>query len=380
MQGAKKFLSHNKTNFLLVAISLFPVIVLYIPFILRFTSFWGIPFENTGLHVIFANWDGPNYVYNAITNYGPQSIADKQFLNAPKYYPAHFPGLSWIISIFSLVFGFYYSSFVVQIMSGVILNFTFYHFMKSKSKYALWLTFAFTVFPPRYFILRAILGPELILTTLVIMSFAFWDKGKYLLAGLFSLFAVLMKFQALTIAVTFGVLAVLDFIRHKRPNFNMIFATIMGIVGYCVVALYFMIFSGDFNAYFEGQKIAGMSAQLPFMMFNYSQKWVGTGWMEAPAIYFIALFAVSTKLFQIKKYAYAIFVVVYTAMLSLIPQVDIMRLAYPVAPFFYYAFADKMSTKTTKIALILSIPVIYLFALNFIITNQAPITDWSLFK
>ncbi len=380
MLGAKKFIHGHKTYILLILISIFPVMALYMPFILKLNSFWGIPFGNTGLQVIFANWDGPNYVYNAITNYEPQKIASMPFLNVPEYYPAHFPGLSWIISIFALFFGFYTSSFIVQILSGILLNFVFYNFIKTKSQHPLWLTFAFTVFPPRYLILRAILGPELLLTAIVILCFAFWEKKKYITLGIFSFLAMLLKFQALTIPATFGIIAVIDSIKHKKPNLKMYASVILGLSGYLIVATFYSTLTGNFNAYFEAQKLVGMAAQLPFMMFNYSQKWVGTGWMEAPAIYFIGMIAVIVRLFHIKKFASATFVVVYTVMLSLIPQVDIMRLAFPISPFLFYAYSDELSGRTARLTLILSLPIIYLFAINFIITNQAPITDWSLFK
>ena len=77
---------------------------------------------------------------------------------------------------------------------------------------------------------------------------------------------------------------------------------------------------------------------------------------------------------------YLVFAIGYTAMLTLIPQVDIMRLAMPLASIFIMAFHKFFESKSFRIGLSLSLPAMYLYALNFIMTNQAGISDWGLFK
>jgi hypothetical protein len=77
---------------------------------------------------------------------------------------------------------------------------------------------------------------------------------------------------------------------------------------------------------------------------------------------------------------YLVFAIFYTILLSLIPQIDIMRLAMPLAPLLMMAFHDFFESKSFRIGLLLSVPMLYLYVLNFIMTNQAPISDWAFFR
>ncbi|MFO0703182.1 MAG: hypothetical protein U0525_00440 [Patescibacteria group bacterium] len=361
-------------------ISLLPVLLIYLPFIFHVNSFWGIPFKQTGMQVIFANWDGPNYVYNSITNYSPAQIEVKPFLNVAAYYPAHFPAFSLIIKLFAFVLPIFWSAIFVQLLSGVVLNFLFFYFIRNVSKHALWLTFAFTIFPPRFWIVRAVIGPEMLLVGITLAALVLWDKKSYFLGASLAIIATLFKFQAISIPVAFLAMWIYETFKTKKLNLIPLINIIFAFTGYLIVSYYYLLQTGNFNAYFEAQKLVGMSAALPFSMFNYAQKWVGTGWMESAALYFIAIFAMIAKLLNEKKYLFAIYGIVYAGMLSIIPQVDIMRLSIPLAPLFFYAFHDHLSTKYFRWALIASIPLMYLFAINFILNNQAPIIDWSIFR
>lgn len=366
--------------FKIVAISLVPVITIFAPFALHLQRIWGIPLGESGMNVIFANWDGPNYVYNAITNYSKEAMSVTPFLHETSYYPAHFPALSWIIMAASPILGYFWGAIAVQILGGILLNFCFYYFIKDKTKHALWLTFAFTVFPPRYLVVRSVIGAEVWLVAVILLSLIFWDRKKYYLSGLMSLIGILFKFQAIILPISLLVVAIFDIYKSKELSLHKIISPVIGLTGYGIVSTYYYLIHGDVNAYFVAQKLVGMSASTPFAMFNYSQKWVGTGWMEAAAIYFIAIFVMVAKLWIDKKQTFAIFGASYAAMLSLIPQVDIMRLAMPLAPLFFYTFAETLSSRYFRWGLAMSLPAIYLFSVNFIMKNQAPITNWSIFR
>ncbi|HNQ31862.1 MAG TPA: hypothetical protein PKJ68_05260, partial [Candidatus Woesebacteria bacterium] len=97
-------------------------------------------------------------------------------------------------------------------------------------------------------------------------------------------------------------------------------------------------------------------------------------------LYFIGMIMLITKLAKGFPRVYFWFALGYTAMLSLIPQVDIMRLAAPIAPIFFLGFHSFFESKLMRITLILALPMLYLYTINFIMTNQAPIADWSLFQ
>ncbi len=364
-----------------VLISLLPVLLMYLPFILHMPFLWGIPLKSSGMQQIFANWDGPNYVLNAITLYDPVEIAKRAFLSRPnEYYAAHFPLYSLLIRPLGPLIGYFWSATLVQLLSGVILNVVFYFWIRSHTKHPLWLTFAFTVFPPRYLILRAVIAPELLLVACVLGAFYFWQKGKPVLSGICALVATLVKFQSLIFVPVYMLLIVEKLWRKEKVHWQMYVSPILPLVGYALVAFWYYLAFGDWGMYFRAQEIVGMGMSIPFAMFNYAQKWVGTGWMETTALYFVAMFVLLARLSRGFPRIYFWFTLCYIGLLSVIPQVDIMRLAMPLAPIFFLAFREALSSNYFKYGLLLSLPVLYLHAINFIMTNQAPIADWGLFR
>jgi hypothetical protein len=371
----------HRSVLLLVLISLIPVIAIYLPFAMHLQSFWEIPLKSSGMQQIFANWDGPNYVLNAITLYDPVEITKRPFLGRSElYYAAHFPLYSIFIRFLSPLFGYYWSAISVQLLSGFALNVAFYYWVKSHTKHPLWLTFAFTVFPPRYLILRAVIAPELFLVLCIIGALYFWQKDKPLLSGAIAFIAVLIKFQALIFVPVFLLALGEKWYRERKLKKNYLLSPLLPILGYGTIALFYQQKFGNWNAYFIAQKIAGLSSSIPFGMFNYTQKWVETGWMETAALYFVAMMILLVKLSRGYPRIYFWFTFCYIGMLSIIPQVDIMRLAMPLAPLFFLAFNEVLSSKPFKYGLLLSLPIIYLHAINFIMTNQAPIANWGLFR
>lgn len=372
----------NYAYLILFFISVIPVLAVYTPFALKWNTVWGIPLGESSMQVIFTNWDGPNYVYNAITNYVPDAINRTPFLNVAAYYPAHFPGISWALMPFAAIMGYYYGSFALQLLTGFIANIIFFHFIKPHTRHALWLTLMFTLLPPRILAVRSVFGPELLMIGCIIGGLMAWEHKRYVFAGLFTFFAVTLKFQALVLpAAMIAHIVWMALIQKKPLPVRSLIAPLFGISGYALIAWFYGLQTGNPHAYFTAQQIAGLQTALPFSMFNFSQKWVGTGHMEAAALYFIGLFATTIALYQQKRQSvFWIFTFAYTVMLSLIPQVDIMRLALPVAPLTLFAFRDTFSSKLFRLTLIASLPVIYLYTINFIIRNQAPITIWSLFR
>src|SRR5690606_9201336 len=81
-----------KKFFAVVAISLLPTLLLWLPFILRLEEFWSIPISQEGMATVIANYDGPLYIVIAKTLYNIEQIqANFQFPLPVEYYAAHFP-------------------------------------------------------------------------------------------------------------------------------------------------------------------------------------------------------------------------------------------------------------------------------------------------
>ncbi len=236
------------------------------------------------------------------------------------------------------------------------------------------------MFPPRYLILRAVIAPELLLVLCVIGILYFWQKDKPLLSGAVAFITVLIKFQALIFVPVFLLALGEKWYRERKLKINYLLSPLLPILGYGTIALFYQQKFSNWNAYFLAQKLVGMGMSIPFGMFNYAERWVSANLMETAALYFIVMMILLVKLSRGFPRIYFWFTFCYIGMLSVIPQVDIMRLAMPLAPVFFLAFHEALSSKYFKYGLILSLPIIYLHTINFIMTNQAPIADWGLFR
>ena len=402
-----------KINLKIVLVTILPLLLVYLPFLLHLKQLYFLNLGDSGMQQIYKNWDGPNFVLNAITGYDPIQIAKHTFAPKPyEYYANHFPLYSWCISLLGPVIGYFQSAVVVNICSNLLLNIVFYKWISKYSHHPLWLTFVFTIFPPRYWIVRSVISPEMLLIALILSALWKWERGHYKRATLLALLAVVTKFQAVILAPVFLLTLVLQSLPpiskttcewrkklHTEFTASMLLPIFAPILGYVAVAIFYQYRFGDLHAYFNGQKAVGMGAALPFSMFNSAEKWVGTGWLEHTALYFVGMFTLVGKLWteikiqnaKVKSKSseleeahihpvYLVFAIGYTAMLTLIPQVDIMRLAMPLASIFIMAFHKFFESKSFRIGLYLSLPAMYLYALNFIMTNQAGISDWGLFK
>ena len=68
-------------NFLpIIALSLAPTALIWLPFFLRLKSFWKIPLPLSGMATIVANYDGPLFLVVAKTLYDPELVGSFSFI------------------------------------------------------------------------------------------------------------------------------------------------------------------------------------------------------------------------------------------------------------------------------------------------------------
>jgi hypothetical protein len=115
----------------------------------------------------------------------------------------------------------------------------------------------------------------------------------------------------------------------------------------------------------------------PFQVFNYTQAWVGSFWLED--ILFVYLFGALglSKLMRAKEDALYWFTGILFATLLFVSHRDILRYGLPIVPFLIIAFKDTLISKEFKFAFAILIIPIYLFALAFISNNVMPISNWA---
>lgn len=374
----KKNKLDSTTLFKIILISLVPIFFLYIPFLLKLKTFFFLTIPDPGFVNILRNWDGPHYLIVAKTMYNMDEIVKYLFTDVPtSYYPAHFPLYPILIGALAPIMGYFAAGLTINLLAGIALNMVFYLIAKSYTKKPLLLTAVFTVFPPRYLVTRAILAPEPLMVLCIFGSLILWEKREYLLSGVAGGLGILSKIKAGFLFPAFVAEAVERYFYEKDKKILykawpaiLIPLTLLGLF----VFYYFR--TGDFFAFFHAEQGNSLFVTFPFAQFNANATWVQTAWVEDVVFYIIGMFILTVALFNSKKNrSWFYFSLFYTIFLIFVPQRDITRFSYPLYPLFLLTFEKAFTSKYFTIALILALPALYFFALNFMLYNQAPIAN-----
>lgn len=378
------------SKFLIIcAFSIIPVLLIWLPFLLKIESFWNIPLPQTGLATIASNYDGPLYIVVSKTFYSAPKIQSNFAFTLPvEYYPAHFPLYPFLIYLLSFFTNSPYAMLIISNLSSIFALWYFYllakKIVKNESK-ALFLTFVFSIFPARWLIVRSVGSPEPLFVGLVLASLYYFLNKKYLLAGIFGGLAQFTKSPAILLFLALALYLLtshISSIGNKKLNiwikefeFKSIFILLIPISLLGVFYIYYLTI-GDFFAYFN----SGDNIHLffpPFQIFNYAAPWVNTHWLEEIIlIYTIGAFGLINLIKQ-KQNALAWFYGIFFTSLLFVSHRDIIRYASPIVPLLLISFEKIINTKEFKFVLALVIIPIYLFSLAFISQNTMQISDWS---
>jgi hypothetical protein len=373
---------------ILLAITVLPTVFIWLPFFFRVPNVWGVPLPTEGMATIVANYDGPLYLVVAKSLYQADIIKSFPFNLPVEYYSAHFPLFPLLIKLFSIIFGYLYSMLFVTVASSFLAIFYFHKFIQDfvNKNDALWMTAVFAIMPARFLIVRSVGSAEPLFVAAIIASVYYFRKKKYFWAGLWGLVAQLTKSPTILLFAAYFISIFLpDFktlataAKTKLFSWSVVkkYSSIAFIpLGLVAVFLFFKVQNGDFLAYFH----SGDNIHLffpPFQIFNYSQPWVGTFWLEE--VIFVYLFGLLgiTRLIKMKENVLAWFVGIFFVSITFVSHRDIIRYALPIVPFLFAAFAEVITKKEFKIVmLVLAVPI-YLFSLAYISQNVMPISDWA---
>ena len=374
----------------LLAFTLIPTFLIWLPFFFRLAGFWGIPLPQRGMEVLVANYDGPLYLVTAKSFYNPGIIKSFEFSLPVEYYAAHFPLFPLLIKLVAILLGFPYAMLALTVLSSFLAIYFFYKFIKDyvNEKNALWLTAVFSVFPARFLIVRSVGSPEPLFLAAIIASIYYFRKEKYLWAGIWGAVAAFTKspgillflaYLAVIITPRIGKIATEGFSKWVSSLELKKFWPLLFIPGaiLCVFLLYWITL-GDFFAYFH----SGDNIHLffpPFSIFDYSAPWVGTFWLEE--VLFVYLFGALTliRLINFRERTLAWFVGIFFASLIFVSHRDLIRYGLPIVPFAILAFSETLIKKEFKIAMIVLAIPIYLFSLSYISQNVMQVSDWAPF-
>ncbi len=351
----------------------------------------GIPLPEGGMQIIAANYDGPLYIAVAKSFYNLEHIAANFSFPLPlEYYAAHFPLYPLIIRLFSTALGYPWGMLMASLAGSVVSVYYFYLFIKqyvSKND-ALWLTVVFAVFPARWMIVRAVGSPEPLFVGAVLASIYHFNKKSYWLAAIWGVFAQLTKSPGILLFLAYFGTLIIPKLKELATNYSFtgwvknleykaypIILIPLSLIG---LFYFYSIRFNNFFAYFN----SGDNIHLffpPFQIFNYSQPWVNTHWLEEIIfIYLLSLFTV-LKLARQRKTLLAWFTGIFVTTIFFVSHRDLMRYSLPILPYVFVAFSKELSSREFKIVMVLLIVPIYLFSLAFISNNTMPISDWTPF-
>lgn len=372
-----------------IALTIIPTVLIWAPFFLRTKAVFGVPIPTGGMATIIANYDGPLYIVVAKTLYNIEGIKNLFSFPLPvQYYAAHFPLYPILIRLVSVFTGYPYALLTVTVLSSLL---ALYYFNLFISKYvgqknAFWATFVFSIFPARWLIVRSIGSPEPLFLATIIASVYYFQKKKFWQAGIWGALAQLTKSPGIILFVAY--MAAIFLPKIKSIEDTSVFKWVrtlslkeaypIFLIPITLIPLFYFygIQFNDFLAYFNsGDNIHLMI--IPFQVFNYSQPWVGTFWLEEVIFVYLIMLLGLIKLVSQKSKVLVWFVGIFLISIFFVSHRDVVRYSLPIVPFLYAAYADLIVKKEFKIVIIVLIIPIYLFSLAFISQNTMPISDWA---
>lgn len=384
-------LSKIKSLLPIILISLVPTLLIWLPFFLRFETFWKIPLPTQGMATIVANYDGPLFTIVAKTFYDKEVIAQNYEFPLPtEYYAAHFPLYPLLIRISATILGFPYALLTVTLLSSILALYFFHKLIKEfvDTKNAMWATFIFSILPARWLIVRSVGSAEPLLIAAIIASIYYFRKKNYWLAGLWGAVSQLTKAPGLLLFIAFGLALLTPNLRliatnslsfwFKSLNLKKAYPILLIPLSLFGLFIFYQIRLNDFLAYFH----SGDNIHLffpPFQVFNYSAPWVGTFWLEEIILIYIFGLLGLLKLRRMNEPVITWFVGVFFASIIFVSHRDVLRYALPIIPFLYISWAKFIAQRDFKVIVAIILIPIYLYSLAYISQNVMPISDWAPF-
>ena len=331
-----------------------------------------------GMLTVFANYDGPNYLIIAKTLYNKTQIASSFSLPIPlEYYPAHLPTYPLLIKLFDIFIPGTWAMLLVTLLATILAALMFYLFVKkfNFSSRPLFLSLLFLFLPARFLVVRSVGSPEPLFIFAILASVYFFKDKKYWLAGIFGALAQVTKTSGILLFLAYGIWLIIQAVKTKKIPWKA-YPLLLIPLSIIPVFWFYKIQTGDFFAYFH----SGDNFHLvfpPFQSFVTGRNWLGDFWLEDMVWqYLIGVLAV-LQLIKLKHFDLATFAGVFFSATLFIAHRDLSRYSLPLMPFALIAFAPFLEKKEFKIAFLIILVPIYLYAINFILHNTAPVADWT---
>lgn len=365
--------------FTVIFVVLISTFVLWLPFLGRFHSWLGLRIENSSFLYIYQHFDGLLYIVAAKTLYNPALIKhlSLELSFSPQYFAAHLPLYPILIRAFSIVFGYLKSMIFVNLLATCLLGCFLLFLLKELklSQKPLLLTVLFLFFP-RFLVVRSVGAPESLFILLILVSLYFFEKEKYVAAGLAGALSAMVKTPGILLFAAYG-LVFLEKYRHEKKLQGRYMGILLIPLGFVAVCVLYYFQYGDFLAYFHSGD--NIHLVFPYSVFNFQKIWVGTAWLEDIIFYFFLYLYMVLTLKDIRYRSFFYFAVVFFTAVIFVQHRDIARYSLPLWPLFVIAFERFLTSKKFLITFMILLPAIYFYAWNFMAYNVMPVSDWISF-
>ena len=202
----ERFWSLSKTDLLCFLIMIIPTLLI-----------WTVTSYKTSIKTILKYWDGPNYIYAAITLYRiPEDYIWKRYFNYdPSYFACHLPGYPMLIRICSFIcFGNYvYGAFLSILVSNFLLSYSFRRLLIVFRcvKDPTWSTIVLSLIPFRLVIYHSVLASEPLFITFICLSFIFYKFDRISTMILFIWCGCFTRIEGMAVGFIIGVCYLIRF-------------------------------------------------------------------------------------------------------------------------------------------------------------------------
>lgn len=373
---------------LLVAV--FSVLLIWLPFMMRWDRFWGIEFGGKNMQTIVQNFDGINFLIVEKTWYQPELIennyASVKNWRENLYFAAHFPLYPILIGFFDQVMTGPRALQLAIVTSNMLLAYALWRFvsivLKDKKELRLPVVLVALFFPARLLAVRAVGSNEPLFMAMIFLSLSSYLEKKSWWAGIWGALAVLTRSPGILLFGAYGLSALLTYWgKWKKMIVASLPYSLMPLSLLLLWGYYGEVY-GSFWAYFQ----VGGNINLywpPFLSAGTTTAWISGLWREE-LIYLYGVYGLGVYFYLKKnendwKKAHVLFPLIYFSSLLFVVHRDLARYSLPVAPFVVLGASELLEDKWVRRMLLLLLVPVVLWSWRFVLENIQPVMDWSPF-
>lgn len=328
---------------------------------------------------IYENFDGPYYVVVAQTWYNKVDIGKNFSFPVPlEYYPAHLPLYPLLIKAVSL-------AGITPLKAMVLINvlaavggawamYLVWDKMRWGNPLGAGLVWLFMW--PRMWVVRSVGSPETLFVLWIVLSLYWFNKQKYWLAAAAGAVAVVTKSPGILLLVGYGMWGLGEWIKTKKFPVKAYPVILIGLA-MAGVFYFYQVRTGDFWAYFHSGDNIHLQA-MPFKVFDSSQPWVGSWWLE-DVLWIYIVGGIGVYRAWKKNRVWGWFGAVYLASIFFVSHRDIGRYSLPIVPVVILGLCELWEKKEVRWGLALLLIPMFFYSINFLNHNLIGIANWQPF-